>query len=93
VCQLFTEDKARCLVIKSVDGVEVVGHGFTPQEINSYSHPHKMPAPTKTVLRVNGYQMGIGGDDSWGSKTHPEYSIPSHRKYHFEFEFGGRVKI
>ena len=28
-----------------------------------------------TVVRVAKKQMGVGGDDSWGSHTHPEYLL------------------
>ena len=32
-------------------------------------------------------QMGVGGDNSWGAKTHPEYTLPIH-----EYEFKFRLK-
>lgn len=92
VCQLYTNDQTACFMIKSVSGVEIVAHGYTPQEIASYTHPHLMAVPTKTVLRVNGYQMGIGGDDSWGSRTHSEYIIHTDRDYRYSFSFMGRTK-
>ena len=29
-------------------------------------------------------QMGVGGDDSWGARTHPEYTLPARPDaYHF----------
>ena len=29
-------------------------------------------------------QMGVGGDTSWGAKTHPEYTLPA-RPYTYRF--------
>ena len=29
-------------------------------------------------------QMGVGGDNSWGAKTHPEYTLP-YQDYHYTF--------
>jgi beta-galactosidase len=29
------------------------------------------------VLNVDLGQMGVGGDTSWGAKTHPEYTLPA----------------
>jgi beta-galactosidase len=26
--------------------------------------------------------MGVGGDDSWGARTHPEYTLPA-KSYHY----------
>ena len=34
-------------------------------------------------------QMGVGGDDSWGAQTHPEYLIPIDKKLEFTFTFKG----
>jgi beta-galactosidase len=28
--------------------------------------------------------MGVGGDDSWGARTHPEYTLPA-QDYEFRF--------
>ena len=30
-------------------------------------------------------QMGVGGDDSWGAMTHPEYTLPSGKVYVHRF--------
>nr|WP_304958678.1 hypothetical protein [uncultured Parabacteroides sp.] len=31
-----------------------------------------------------GCQMGVGGDNTWGAQTHPEYTItPTAREYSF----------
>jgi len=29
--------------------------------------------------------MGVGGDDSWGARTHPEYTLPA-KPYHYRFQ-------
>jgi beta-galactosidase len=34
-------------------------------------------------------QMGVGGDDSWGARTHPEYLIDVSKPLSFEFSFRG----
>ena len=40
----------------------------------------------RDLVRVNiDYgQMGVGGDDSWGARTHPEYSLLD-LKYEYSF--------
>ena len=42
-----------------------------------------------TIARVTLAQMGVGGDDSWGAKTHPEYLLPADKPLHLEFTFKG----
>lgn len=78
------------LIIKSDNSFEATVHGFNPYEIESYDHPHKMPEPQKVSLRINGRQMGIGGDDSWQAKPHSEYCILPDNSYNYSFTFTGR---
>jgi len=36
------------------------------------------PAP-RTWLHVDGFSMGLGGDDSWSPRTHPQYLLQRHK--------------
>ena len=42
-----------------------------------------------TVVRVSKQQMGVGGDDSWGAKTHEEYLLDAKQQMEFTFGFKG----
>ncbi len=40
----------------------------------------------KTIQwNIDMQQMGVGGDNSWGSHVHPEYTIPANKTYHYSF--------
>ena len=65
--------------------VEITAVGYTPYEIEAYTHPHLMPKPLKTVIRVNGYQRGIGGDDSWGAQPKKQYQISTEKNHTYSF--------
>ena len=41
------------------------------------------------LQRVAKDQMGIGGDDSWGARTHEEYLLETDKKMEFSFVFKG----
>lgn len=58
---------------------------WTPEELEASDHPYKLPVSSKSVLRVNYKQMGVGGDDSWGAPTHDEFTLPANRPYTFRF--------
>ena len=62
---------------------------FTPHELENAAHEYELPAVHYTVVRVAKQQMGIGGDDSWGAKVHPEYLIDTSEKMEFTFCFRG----
>ena len=53
------------------------------------THLYELPPVNYSVVKLSKYQMGIGGDDSWGSRPHPEYIIESDKKHEFRFTMCG----
>ncbi|AOM84235.1 glycoside hydrolase family 2 TIM barrel-domain containing protein [Salisediminibacterium beveridgei] len=74
------------LMIQGDGQVEANALPYTPEELEAASHVDQLPKSDHTVLRVNALQMGVGGDDSWGQKTHDEYTLFSNRSYSGRFE-------
>jgi beta-galactosidase len=77
-------------------GIEFAGDGlsvnvlpWTPHELENALHEDELPPVNYTVARVALQQMGVGGDDSWGAKTHPEYLLPASEPLHLSFTFRG----
>ena len=74
-------------------GLEIIGKPqfelnalpYTPFELEANDHVYKLPPSNKTVVRINYKQMGVGGDDSWGSKPHPQYMLQANREFEFTF--------
>ena len=62
---------------------------YTPHEMENAMHPYELPEVHYTVVRVAKDQMGIGGDDSWGARTHEEYLLKTDKKMKFSFVFKG----
>ena len=62
---------------------------YTPHELENARHEFELPAVHYTVVRVSKQQMGVGGDDSWGARTHEEYLLPSGKELDFVFGFQG----
>ena len=62
---------------------------YTPHEMENAMHPYELPEIHYTVVRVAKNQMGIGGDDSWGARTHEEYLLKTDKKMEFSFVFKG----
>ena len=57
---------------------------WTMQELESAKHTNDL-APAKAVtVNLDYRQMGVGGDDSWGARTHPEYTLPA-KTYSYRF--------
>ena len=62
---------------------------YTPHELENASHAFELPEVHYTVVRVAKHQMGVAGDDSWGSLVHPEYLNDVSDKLKFTFCFKG----
>ena len=62
---------------------------YTPHELENATHHFELPPVHYTVVRVAKKQMGVGGDDSWGAHTHPEYLLDASEKMEFTFCFRG----
>jgi len=73
------------LAITGAPSFEFNALPYTPSELEAHDHVYKLPASEKTVVRINYKQMGVGGDDSWGAKTHPEYTLHANQTYAFTF--------
>ncbi|WP_239613760.1 glycoside hydrolase family 2 TIM barrel-domain containing protein [Cohnella mopanensis] len=93
--------EVRYATLTNVDGLGIKLEGapvfelnalpYTPHELERYDHQHLLPPSEKTVVRVNYKQMGVGGDDSWGALTHPEYTLFANRTYGYAFVIKGIV--
>ena len=61
---------------------------YTPAQLEEAMYAHELPKPSHTVVRVLQAQKGVGGDDSWGAKVHPEFLLPD-REIRFSFMMQG----
>lgn len=54
---------------------------YTWEELEGHDHVYKLPDSDQSVVRIIAHQMGVSGDDSWGARPHPEYTLPANRVY------------
>ena len=69
------------------DGMEFNALPWTAHELENAAHGNELPNRLYTVVRAAMAQMGVGGDDSWGARTHEEYLIPVTEPLCFRFSF------
>ncbi len=48
-------------------------------------HTPEIPVRDEIYLNLDLHQMGVGGDNSWGARTHPEFVMPGNGKYAYSF--------
>lgn len=74
-----TDGRGRGLELRCEPGspMELSALPWTPFEIDNARHAWELPTTDRTVLRPALMRRGVGGDDSWGARPHPEYRLPS----------------
>ena len=60
---------------------------FSQQQLMETSHRHLLQPEAGTWLNIDGFHMGVGGDDSWSPSVPPEFQLSAGR-YHFQFVWG-----
>jgi len=87
-----TDVRWMTLTDKSGVGIKVVGlplvdvsaWPYSMQDLANARHPYEIPQRDFVTVNIDYKQMGVGGDNSWGRKTHPEYTLPA-KNYEYEF--------
>ncbi len=57
---------------------------FSMADLEKARHIHELPRRDFITLNLDYRQMGVGGDDSWGARPHPEYMLPA-QPYTYRF--------
>lgn len=48
---------------------------FTQAAIEAAAHPYEIERDGNVTLNLDAGQTGVGGDDSWGARPHPQYTL------------------
>jgi beta-galactosidase len=72
------------LIASGMPTIDVSAWPFTMQDLESAKHMHELPRRDIITVNLDYKQMGVGGDDSWGARPHPEYTLPA-EKYRYSF--------
>lgn len=83
-----TDDDGLGLRFECPGGMEFSALPWTPYEIENARHPNDLPPIQHTVLRPALMRRGVGGDDSWGARTLPDFLVPT-GELSFSFGFRG----
>ena len=84
-----TNGKGAGLRFSSPSGMEFSALPWSPFEIENAAHHVDLPPIQNTFIRPALARRGVGGDDSWGARTHPEFLIPADGELVFQFSFIG----
>ncbi len=73
--------EGRGLLVSGSPVFEFSAHPYWPEDLTldgrGSKHPPDIAARDFVCLTLDAAQMGVGGDDSWGARVHPRYTVPA----------------
>ncbi len=57
---------------------------YTMEDLERALHINDLPQRNTITVNLDYMQMGVGGDDGWGKRPHPQYRLPA-RPYSYSF--------
>jgi beta-galactosidase len=80
----LTDDDGNGLLAVGVPLLNTSAWPFSMDDLAQAMHINELPRRDFVTWNIDGAQMGVAGDDSWGALPHPEYALPSMpRSYEF----------
>ncbi|MCP4662476.1 MAG: DUF4981 domain-containing protein [bacterium] len=64
--------------------LSVSAHRYTTEDMEKAKHKYEMQRRDFVTLNLDYKQTGVGGDDSWGARPHPEYTLEA-KPYQYSF--------
>jgi len=58
---------------------------YTLDDLMKATHPHELPRRDFNTVFIDSHLHGVGGDNSWGAKTHREYTLPGNQSHELWF--------
>lgn len=80
----FTNGKKKGIAIDAKELIHFSAWPYSMETLEAATHPVFLKRENQITLNVDYKQMGVGGDDSWGAKTHEKYWL-AEKQYAFGF--------
>ncbi len=80
----LTDEKGAGLLVVGVPTLSISAWPYTMADLERARHINELPPRDTITVNLDYKQMGVGGDDGWGARPHPEYSLPC-QPYSYRF--------
>ena len=71
----FTRDDGVGLAILGMPAFDMSAWDCDPRELEEARHVNELARGHIITVNIDYKQMGVGGDNSWGARPHPEYTL------------------
>ncbi|MCP4655493.1 MAG: hypothetical protein GY856_08755, partial [bacterium] len=71
----LTNPEGAGLLVAGQPLIAFSAHHYTTDDLEGAKHRHEMERRPDIALNIDLEQTGVGGDDSWGKRTHKQYTV------------------
>lgn len=87
----FTDKKGNGLLVAGLPTFDVSAWPYSMETLEKGRHINELPPDGNITINIDYKQMGVGGDNSWGARPHPEYTLPP-KEYSYSFRLRAMSK-
>ncbi len=80
----LTNEEGVGLRITGLPLLSISAWPFSMSDLEGAEHTFELNRRSFVTLNIDFKQMGVGGDNSWGARPHPEYTLPA-KPYKYSF--------
>lgn len=82
----LTDHNGAGLLITGLDPLSVSVWPYTQEDLERAEHTFELNKRDFLTVNIDHKQMGVGGDNSWGARPHPQYTLPAQ-----DYSYGFRL--
>jgi beta-galactosidase len=73
----LTDSRGAGIIAIGMPTIDFSAWPYTMKQLEQAAHINELPQQSDTItVNLDYKQMGVGGDNSWGARTHPGYTLP-----------------
>ena len=82
---MLTDEDSFGIKITGAEPLSTSVWPYTMADVEAATHPYDLPRRDSNTVFIDLRLHGVGGDNSWGARTHPQYTIPGDKRYRYGF--------
>ncbi|MDX1907924.1 MAG: glycoside hydrolase family 2 TIM barrel-domain containing protein [Bacteroidia bacterium] len=84
----LTNAQGQGLLVSAAEPLNISAHHYDMYKLGRAYHPYNIRDEAHITLNVDHQLMGVGGDDSWNPRTHPEFLLAG-----TEYAYTCRIRV
>ena len=81
----YTNDQGVGLKVTATKPLSTSAWPFSLEDLSKAKHPNELPRRDFNLVNIDWKLHGVGGDTSWGARTHREYTLSGRQPHEYEF--------